>query len=97
MYIVLLEYLKPLSEVDRFVAEHRAYLKMHYEAGDFLLSGRREPRVGGVIIAQAATRAALETILAGDPFWRESIARYDIVEFVPSMAAPALAHLVAGA
>ena len=97
MFIVLLDYLKPLSEVDRFVAEHRAYLKTQYDAGRFLLSGRREPRTGGVIIARAATRAELEAILAADPFWRESIARYDIVEFVPSMASAGLAHLVAGA
>lgn len=97
MFIVLLEYLKPLSEVDRFVAEHRAYLKTHYDAGHFLLSGRREPRTGGVIIARAATRAELEAILAADPFWREGIARHDIVEFVPSMAGAGLAHLVAGA
>lgn len=97
MFIVMLEYLKPLGEVDRFIAEHRAHLKKHYEAGHFLLSGRREPRTGGVIIAQVATRAELEEIISCDPFWCEGVARYDIVEFVPTMAAAGFAHLVDGA
>ena len=37
MFIVLLKYIKPLSEVDRFVAEHRDFLARHYASGNFLL------------------------------------------------------------
>lgn len=86
MFVILLHYLKPLSEVDRFVAEHRAFLERHYASGHFLLSGRQEPRSGGVILADAPTRAEVEAIVQGDPFNREKIARYEIVEFLPSMA-----------
>lgn len=86
MYVILLHYLKPLSEVDRYVAEHRAFLERHYAAGNFLLSGRQEPRSGGVIIARGETRAQIEAIVREDPFNREQIARYEIVEFVPSLA-----------
>ena len=93
MFVILLNYEKPLTEVDRFVAEHRAYLERHYEAGHFLLSGRQEPRTGGVILAQASTRAEVEQIVQGDPFHREGIASYQIIEFLPSMAAQALADL----
>lgn len=95
MFVILLHYLKPLPEVDRFVAEHRAFLERHYAAGNFLLSGRQEPRCGGVILADAPTRAQIEAIVREDPFNREQIARYEIVEFVPSLADPRLAQFKA--
>ncbi len=96
MFVILLSYIKPLSEVDRFVAEHRQYLERHYASGQFLLSGRKEPRTGGVILANAATRAEIEAIVQLDPFHREQIANYQIIEFVPSMAAPQLAGFTLG-
>ncbi len=94
MFVILLNYLKPLSEVERFVAEHRAFLERYYASGDFLLSGRKEPRTGGVILAQAKTRAEIESIILNDPFKREEIAAYEIIEFLPSMAATHLASLM---
>jgi uncharacterized protein YciI len=93
MFLILLRYKKPLSEVDRFVSEHREYLARHYASGHFLLSGRKEPRDGGVILAKADTRSEIEEIVSGDPFNREQIAEYEIVEFMPSMAATPLASL----
>jgi uncharacterized protein YciI len=93
MFLILLSYKKPLAEVDLFVAEHRAFLEHHYAAGDFLLSGRKEPRTGGVILANASARTEVEKIVRGDPFYREEVAEYEIVEFLPSMAASHLAHL----
>lgn len=93
MFVILLSYKKPLTEVDAFVAEHRAFLERHYASGHFQLSGRREPRTGGVILAKAATRAEVEAIVRLDPFHREGIADYEIVEFLPSLAAPGLAAL----
>jgi uncharacterized protein YciI len=95
MFIVLLNYIKPLSEVDRFVGEHREFLERHYPSGHFLLSGRKEPRTGGVILVTAGTRAEVESIIRDDPFHREQIADYEIVEFLPSRSADTLAHLIA--
>lgn len=93
MFLILLTYKKPLAEVDRFVAEHRAFLEQHYASGQFLLSGRKEPRTGGVILATAERRSDIEDIVRRDPFHREGIADYDIVEFLPTMAAVQLGHL----
>jgi uncharacterized protein YciI len=90
MFIVLLSYIKPILEVERFVSEHRAYLESHYASGDFILSGRKEPRTGGVILARVMTRQAIETIIMQDPFHREQIANYEIIEFLPTMTAPQL-------
>lgn len=90
MFVIVLRYKKPLSEVDRFVPEHRAFLEQQYAAGHFLLSGRKEPRDGGVILAQAGTRAEVEHIITLDPFHREALADYEVMEFLPSMAAAGL-------
>ena len=95
MFIVLLKYIKPISEVDRFVAEHRKFLERYYMSGNFLLSGRKEPRTGGVILATAGTLAEIEGIIQNDPFHREGIAEYEIVEFLPSMSADNLVGFVA--
>jgi uncharacterized protein YciI len=88
MFIILLNYIKPLCDVEPLIDEHRRFLARHYAAGNFLLSGRKEPRTGGVILASAPTRAAVEQIIRHDPFHRERVAEYEIIEFVPTLAAP---------
>ncbi len=90
MFVINLHYLKDLLEVDRFVAEHRLFLKEQYAAGKFLLSGPKEPRTGGVIIALGDSLDEIETIIRADPFHREQIARYEITQFTPKLAAEIL-------
>ena len=87
MFIAILTYKKPLSEVDRFLAAHRAYLAKHYAAGDFITSGPQTPRVGGVIMMKAPGRETVDAIIAEDPFHINGIADYQIVEFTPTMFA----------
>lgn len=87
MYVVLLNYIRPLPVVDHFVEEHRGFLERGYASGHFLLSGRSEPRTGGVLLVAARSRNDVENIVRDDPFHREGIAEYEIIEFLPSMAA----------
>ncbi|MGE4421841.1 MAG: YciI family protein [Pseudodesulfovibrio sp.] len=90
MFILRLTYVKPLSEIDRLIPPHREYLAKYYASGNFLFSGRQEPRTGGVIIARAGSRAEVEALIKEDPFLIEGVAEYEIVEFVPAMTAPDL-------
>lgn len=85
MFIAILSYKKPLEDVDRFLQAHREYLAKHYAAGDFIASGPQTPRTGGVIIIKAENRAAVDSIIAQDPFNINGIADYQIVEFTPTM------------
>ena len=85
MFIAILTYKKPLSEVDKFLAAHREYLAEHYVIGDFIASGPQTPRVGGVIMIKAKNRTAVDAIIAKDPFNINGIAVYQIVEFTPTM------------
>jgi len=95
MFLIVLSYRRPLADVDLFITEHRTFLDRYYASGNFLLSGRKEPRNGGVILATANSRSELEEIIGNDPFHREKIAEYEIVEFLPTMAATHLAQLKA--
>ena len=93
MFVVTLTYVVPLSEVELHLPAHVEYLKAQYAAGLFLASGRRVPRTGGLILARAASREALDAVLADDPFARAGVARYDVVEFSPTMTCPELDFL----
>lgn len=84
MFIVLLTYTKPLEEIDKRLEAHVAFLDKQYAQGDFIASGRRVPRIGGVILSKMASRKALEDVLREDPFAIHGVASYDIVEFEPS-------------
>ena len=84
MFVVVLEYLKSLQEVDALLAAHVKFLEEQYAQKKFICSGRRNPRIGGVIIANVTDRGELEGILAQDPFYREKAAKYEIIEFTPT-------------
>jgi uncharacterized protein YciI len=90
MFLLLSRYVKPLDEVERWLPEHRAFLDRHYAAGHFIVSGPLEPRTGGVIVAADMDRANVDAILADDPFRREGVAEYNVVEFRATKMHPAL-------
>ncbi len=79
--------------MDRFLDEHRKYLKKQYEAGSFLLSGRKEPGTGGVIISGLKDQEELERILNEDPFRKNGVAEYEVIRFNASMTSPELEFL----
>lgn len=90
MFLVLLTYERPLEEIDRAMRAHVAFLHEGYRAGVFLASGRQVPRRGGVILAVAPSRGELEALMQQDPFVREGLARFEVVEFKTSLHHPAL-------
>ena len=66
---------------------HVAFLKKHYADGTFLVSGRKIPRDGGIILAVGPSREAIETIVKADPFVSRGLADYRIIEFRASQRA----------
>lgn len=95
MFLLISRYVKPLDEADRWLPEHRAFLDRHYAANTFVVSGRFEPRTGGVIVTADLDRATLDRILEEDPFLREGIAEYEIQEFIPTKMHEVLKPLLA--
>ncbi|MEV7215709.1 YciI family protein [Kitasatospora cineracea] len=91
MFILELTYTAPLERVEALLPAHVSWLERYYADGTFLASGRKVPRDGGVILAVAADRAAVEAIAATDPFVPAGVVAYRITEFVATTVAPALA------
>ncbi len=94
MFIISITYTSDLSEIDKYLDEHVIYLDQQYNLGNFLISGRKEPRTGGVIISSVGLRSELDEILSQDPFYREKLADYDITEIVPTKASTEFKHLL---
>ena len=84
MFLVLLKYVKSLSEVDTHLDEHVEFLDKHYAARKFIFSGRRNPRVGGVILVNSDSEAEVQGIIQDDPFHRHQVADYEVIEFTPT-------------
>ena len=94
MYALISRYKRPLSEIDKHIDGHRAWLRKNYAAGTFLISGRQRSGAGGFILAAAIDRSHLDAILADDPFGQNDLADYEIIEVVPSMADERLSFLI---
>ena len=94
MFIVSLNYIKPIEEVELHLEMHVEFLKNQYEKKAFIASGRKVPRTGGVILANVGSKAELDVILTEDPFHKYQIAEYEITEFIPSMTLPEFSSLI---
>jgi uncharacterized protein YciI len=94
VFVLLLTYVRPLAEVDALMREHMAWLSEHYAAGRFLVSGRRIPRTGGVIVARGDDRAEIEALAPGDPFVAGGVATCEVIQFRASQRAAGLEGLV---
>ena len=87
MFVIELTYTAELSEIDAAMKPHVAWLQRHYAAGTFIASGRKVPRDGGIILATAPDRAALEAIVREDPFVARGLADARVIEFRASQRA----------
>src|SRR3954462_4352991 len=81
MFIIELLYKAPLAEIDAHMRAHVRFLQKHYAAGNFLVSGRKIPRDGGVIMAVGDSREAIEAIAREDPFVSKGLAEFRVIEF----------------
>ena len=84
MYIIILTYQKDLSEVEKHLEAHRAYLDKYYASGHFVASGAQVPRKGGVILCKGGSKEEILDIITQDPFHEHRIAAYQIIEFTPT-------------
>jgi uncharacterized protein YciI len=90
MFILVLKYIRPLSEIDNAIPAHIEYLNKYYSLSKFICSGRQIPRKGGVILCTAKDIGEVEAIIKEDPFYTQKLAEYEIIEFSPSKYADEL-------
>lgn len=97
MFVIELIYKAELKEIDANMRAHMAYLKKYYAAGHFLISGRKVPREGGVILALGKSREQIEAIVKEDPFVARGLADFRLIEFNQSQRADSIDALLATA
>ena len=87
MFVIELIYKAPLAEIDAHMREHVRFLNKYYASGHFLVSGRKIPRDGGIILAVGESRDEIERIAHEDPFSVRKLADVRVVEFRASQKA----------
>ena len=87
MFVIELIYKADLAQIDAHMTAHVRFLKKYYAAGNFLVSGRKIPRDGGIILAVGKSRQEIETLIQEDPFYAHGLAEFRIIEFRASQRA----------
>jgi uncharacterized protein YciI len=87
VFIIELIYKASLEDIDAHMAEHVRFLNKYYAAGNFLVSGRKIPRDGGIILSIGKSREEIEAIVREDPFHQHGLADFRIIEFRASQKA----------
>lgn len=80
IFICKVNYMASSEAVERVRGEHRAYLAEFYKKGNLLLSGPRIPREGGLIVAKFNNKDEVLEFSKNDPFVKQNIAEYEIIE-----------------
>ncbi|MET0594854.1 MAG: YciI family protein [Polyangiaceae bacterium] len=96
MFVIELVYKVPLTEIDAHMKAHMAFLNKYYASGHFLISGRKIPRDGGIILATGESREEIETLIKEDPFCSRGLADFRIIEFRASQSAPDMPKRISG-
>jgi len=94
MILIELKFTVPLTEVDKYLRAHREFLDTHYAYGNFLVSGPKDPRTGGVIVALLDDLEKVKAIMKQDPYYLVGIAEYSYMKFQPTRFHPSIAHLM---
>lgn len=94
MFIINVTYKTELEKINQFLNDHIEFLNKQYQLGHFLASGRKVPRTGGVILSNVKSKSELEKIIKEDPFKKNELANYELIEFVPSKTCDKLKFLI---
>lgn len=87
MFIIELTYTADLARIDASMRAHMQFINTHYASGHFVVSGRKIPRDGGIILAVGTDRAEIEAIAQQDPFVTKGLATARVIEFRVSQRA----------
>ena len=94
MFIVKINYLAELSEIDQCLQAHRDFLEFHYKQGRFLASGPMTPRTGGIVVALVNDREEIEAIFEKDPYNIAGLVSYEFTQFTAVKSIDAIKELL---
>jgi len=87
VFVIEIIYQADLKQIDACMGAHMKFVRKYYAAGNFLVSGRKIPRDGGIILAVGESRDAIEAIAKEDPFYTRGLADVRVIEFRASQRA----------
>ncbi len=94
LFVITVTFMQPLAEVEKYMDAHRDFLDEALKSGVLLISGGRNPKVGGVIICKFWSMDEAQAFVHQDPLCVANVADYDVVEFTPSRFAPEIAECI---
>lgn len=94
MFIISLNYIVPLEQIDAHMTEHVKFLNKYYKLNKLIVSGRKVPRTGGIILALAQSREEVDQMMSEDPFCSHRLAEYTVTEFLTSQSHPDLKRIL---
>ena len=86
---------KSLQDIQPVFPAHLEFIDAHIKTGKFILSGGLTGKPAGVVLANISNEDELKALIAEDPFVREQVAGYEVIEFKPSRYHESLASLLA--
>lgn len=96
-FLVELKFLQAFASFGDVVAQHRAFLQTGYDHGLLLMSGPREDKTGGIVIARANDAQELRSFFDQDPYKLNGLAEHRFVGFVAAKRAPLVEDWISGA
>lgn len=88
MFVINLNYIVPLEQLDAHMGDHMKFLNKYYKENVFVASGRKVPRTGGIILAMGKSKEEIEEIIKEDPFYSHKLAEFTVTEFMTSQVHP---------
>ena len=88
-WLLTTHYVRPLPEVDAVRGDHVRHLERQRDAGHFVASGPAAvPPTGGFVLARGLDRAALDAVLAEDPYTVAGVAEWGVPALSPTGGRP---------
>ena len=88
VFVLRHRFQKPPEAFEEAYGGHRAFIERNLKSGTFLAAGPAVPWDGGVILAVAADRAAVERLIAADPLVEAGITAYEATEWKTTVRGP---------
>ena len=82
-FIIIIHYLKAPEKISEVRPRHRKFLEGAYDKGITLFSGPQASGKGGIIAARGKSFEEVEILFRDDPYMKENVAKYQIIEFEP--------------
>ena len=94
MYIIFLSYKASVEKINGELGNHKKFLDGQFSLGNIHASGSLVPRIGGIMLSKMKNKDELEKVLQNDPFNKNNLADYDIIEFMPTRTCKELEFLI---